>query len=101
MFLAMNRFKIARGREEAFVAHWRERESYLHEVPGFVRFHLLQGPQGEEFTLFSSYTEWQSAQAFEDWTHSEAFRKAHANAGNSPREFYLEPPQLELFEAVL
>jgi len=101
MFLAMNRFRIARGQEEAFIAHWRERDSYLHEVPGFVRFHLLQGAQDEECTLFSSCTEWESAQAFEDWTQSEAFRKAHANAGKTPRAFYLGPPQLELFEAVL
>ena len=101
MFLAMNRFKIARGHEETFVAHWRQRESYLDEVPGFLRFHLLQGPQTEEYTLFSSYSEWQSAQVFEDWTHSESFRKAHANAGKSPREIYVGPPQLELFESVI
>jgi len=101
MFLAMNRFKIARGHEETFVEHWRQRESYLDEVPGFLRFHLLQGPQTEEYTLFSSYSEWESAQAFEDWTHSDSFRKAHANAGKSPREIYLGPPQLELFDSVL
>ncbi|HEY8330170.1 antibiotic biosynthesis monooxygenase [Pseudomonas sp. MAP12] len=101
MFLAMNRFKIVRGHEETFIDHWRQRESYLDEVPGFLRFHLLKGPQTEEYTLFSSYSEWESAQSFEDWTHSESFRKAHANAGKSPREIYLGPPQLELFDSVL
>lgn len=101
MYLAMNRFKIARGHEDTFVAHWRQRESHLDEVPGFVRFNLLRGTQTEEYTLFASCTEWESAAAFEAWTHSEAFRKAHANAGKSPREIYLGPPQLELFEAVL
>lgn len=101
MFLAMNRFRIARGHEETFIAHWRQRESYLDEVPGFVRFHLLQGPQTEEYTLFASHTEWESEEAFENWTRSEAFMKAHANAGKSPREIYLGPPQLELFNAVL
>ncbi len=101
MFLAMNRFKIARGHEETFIEHWRQRESYLDEVPGFLRFHLLKGPQTEEYTLFSSHAEWESAAAFEAWTRSEAFRKAHANAAKSPREIYLGPPQLELFEAVL
>ena len=101
MFIAMNRFRIARGHEQTFIAHWKQRESYLDAVPGYVRFHLLQGPQTEEYTLFVSHTEWASAQAFEDWTHSEAFRKAHANAGRSPREIYLGPPQLELFDSVL
>jgi len=101
MFIAMNRFKIARGHEDSFINHWKQRESYLDEVPGYVRFQMLQGPQTEEYTLFISHTEWESAAAFEGWTHSEAFRKAHANAGKSPREIYLGPPQLELFESVL
>lgn len=101
MYLAMNRFRIARGHEQTFIDHWRQRESYLDQVPGFVRFHLLQGPQTEEYTLFASHTEWESEDAFEAWTRSEAFRMAHANAGKSPREIYLGPPQLELFNAVL
>lgn len=32
MFLAMNRFRIARGQEDAFIAIWRERNSYLEQV---------------------------------------------------------------------
>ncbi len=101
MFLAMNRFKIAKGREQEFVDHWARRESYLSEVPGFVRFHLLKGEETEEYTLFASHTEWTTEQAFEAWTTSEAFMKAHANAGKSARELYLGPPHLELFESIL
>ena len=101
MFLAMNRFRIALGKEEAFVEHWRKRNSYLHEVPGFVSFNLLRGDTDAQQTLFASHTVWDSEQAFVDWTRSEAFRKAHVQAGQSPRDFFLGPPQLELFEAVL
>ena len=101
MFLAMNRFRIALGKEDAFVEHWRNRNSYLHEVPGFVSFNLLRAASNEDHTLFASHTVWESEQAFADWTQSEAFRKAHMAAGHSPRNFYLGPPQLELFEAVL
>lgn len=101
MFLAMNRFRIAPGKEDDFVAHWRNRNSYLDEVPGFVSFNLLRGDSSEQSTLFVSHTVWASEQAFADWTHSEAFRKAHMAAGQSPRDFYLGPPQLELFESVL
>ena len=101
MFLAMNRFRITPGKEEAFVEHWRQRNSYLGEVPGFISFNLLRGDTTEERTLFASHTVWESEQAFEAWTQSEAFRKAHMAAGNSPRDFYLGPPLLELFEAVL
>ncbi|MFD2111566.1 antibiotic biosynthesis monooxygenase family protein [Thiorhodococcus fuscus] len=101
MFLAMNRFRIARGHEETFIELWRNRESHLDQVPGFLRFHLLKGPETEEYTLFSSFSEWESEQAFEGWTRSEAFCTAHANAGNTPREIYLGPPELELFSAVI
>ncbi|QID19556.1 antibiotic biosynthesis monooxygenase [Nitrogeniibacter mangrovi] len=101
MYLAMNRFRIARGKEDEFVQMWRERDSHLADVPGFVRFHLLRGASSDEYTLFSSFTEWASEADFEAWTQSEAFRAAHANAGKSSRDLYLGPPQLELFESVI
>jgi heme-degrading monooxygenase HmoA len=101
MFLAMNRFRIAPGREQEFIEVWRKRESYLDEVPGFKEFHLMQGPTTDEYTLFASHTMWESEAAFEAWTHSEAFRKAHANAGATARDLYLGPPQLEFFNAVI
>ncbi|MGE0385047.1 MAG: antibiotic biosynthesis monooxygenase [Gammaproteobacteria bacterium] len=100
MFVAMNRFRIARGREQEFVEIWRNRDSHLEGVPGFKSFQLLRGPATEEHTLFASHSIWESRQAFEDWTRSEAFRKAHANAG-AAKGVYLGPPQLELFEAAL
>jgi heme-degrading monooxygenase HmoA len=100
MFIAMNRFKIALGSEDEFVAIWKNRETYLETVPGFKEFHLLQGPSTDEYTLFASHTAWESKDAFEDWTKSEAFRQAHANAGSN-RTIYLGPPQLELFEDAL
>jgi heme-degrading monooxygenase HmoA len=96
----MNRFKIARGREDEFVDIWRKRDSHLAGVPGFRHFNLLRGPETEEHTLFASHTVWESRRAFEEWTHSEAFRQAHAGAGGS-KGLYLGHPQLELFEAVL
>jgi len=101
MFVAMNRFRIALGKEDAFVEHWRKRNSYLDEVPGFVSFNLLRAESTAEHTLFASHTVWESEADFAAWTQSEAFRKAHMAAGQSPRDFYLGPPQLELFEAVL
>ena len=100
MFIAMNRFKIAPGREGEFIEIWKKRETYLDEVPGFREFHLLQGPGSDEYTLFASHSVWQSRQAFEDWTHSEAFRKAHSGAGSS-KGLYLGHPHFEGFEAVL
>jgi heme-degrading monooxygenase HmoA len=100
MFIAMNRFRIARGREAGFEALWRERDSQLEGVPGFQRFHLLRGPDDDEATLYASHTLWDSRQSFEAWTKSEAFRKAHANA-RAPEGTYLGHPVFEGFEQVL
>jgi heme-degrading monooxygenase HmoA len=36
MFIAMNRFKVKLGSEEAFEKVWLSRDSYLSRVPGFV-----------------------------------------------------------------
>ena len=100
MFLAMNRFKIALGYEEGFEKVWKERDSYLNEVDGFVSFNLLKGAVTEEYVLYASHSVWQSKDAFEAWTKSEHFRKAHAQA-SAPRGTYLGHPDLELFDAVM
>ena len=100
MFLAMNRFRIAPGMEEGFEKIWRERESYLETVPGFVSFALLKGPSDESQSLYASHSVWESKAAFEAWTESENFRKAHAQA-NAPKGTYLGHPNLELFEQVI
>jgi heme-degrading monooxygenase HmoA len=100
MFIAMNRFKIARGHEDEFIEVWRNRQTFLDEVPGFREFHLLKGPSFDDYTLFASHTTWDSHQAFDNWTHSEAFRKAHSQAG-AAKGIYLGSPQFEGFSAVL
>ncbi|SLK04933.1 antibiotic biosynthesis monooxygenase family protein [Novosphingobium mathurense] len=99
MFIAMNRFQVIRGEEEGFETMWKSRESFLHEVSGFVAFYLLRGPEAEDHTLYATHTVWQSKAAFEGWTRSEAFCKAHAGAASAkPR--YLGPPRFEGFEAI-
>ena len=101
MYIAMNRFQVARGQEQAFEDLWTSRDTFLAGVPGFVEFHLLRGPEAEDHTLFSSHTVWSSRADFEAWTKSEAFRQAHKDAGASPtRSLYLGPPRFEGFEVV-
>lgn len=100
MYIAMNRFKIVRGSEEAFENVWAERDTHLETVPGFKEFHLVRGPEHEDHVLYASHTVWQSEAAFQDWTKSEAFREAHKNAGDN-RSLYLGHPEFEGFTVVL
>jgi len=100
MFIAMNRFNVVLGKEDAFQEVWRQRESYLDDVPGFVNFNLLRGPTREEYTLFASHTTWQDKATFDAWTHSDAFKKVHAQAGKT-KGLYIGHPNFEGFESVL
>ena len=105
MFIAMNRFKIAPGFEAGFEQIWRERDSYLSEVPGFQSFALLKGqqvevPDGDDYVLYASHSIWESRAAFEAWTESDHFRKAHAQT-SAPKGTYLGHPNLETFEQVV
>jgi heme-degrading monooxygenase HmoA len=99
MYIAMNRFKVANGSESDFETVWSSRDSHLRQVPGFVEFHLLKGPQREEYVLYASHTIWSDYTAFEAWTKSEAFRAAHRNAGDN-RPLYVGHPEFEGFEVV-
>ncbi len=100
MFIAMNRFRITKGRESVFEELWRNRESQLDEVPGFREFRLLKGPADEEATLYASHSVWESQAAFQAWTESESFKKAHAQA-RAPQGTYLGHPMFEGFEVIL
>lgn len=100
MYIAMNRFQIAPGREEVFEQLWRKRDSQLDTVPGLLEFHLLKGPTDEKCALYASHTVWDSHEHFEAWTQSEAFRAAHSQA-RAPEGTYLSHPQFEGFEVIL
>jgi heme-degrading monooxygenase HmoA len=100
MFIAMNRFKVKLGSEAAFEKVWRERETHLAQVPGFVEFHLLKGPAREDHTLYSTHTSWKTRADFEAWTKSQAFRDAHKDAGGNA-SFYSGRPEFEGFESVI
>ncbi len=100
MFIAMNRFKIIPGHEDEFETIWKERETFLETVPGFKNFHLLQGPKFEDYSLYASHSTWEDKAAFEAWTKSEQFRKAHANAGQR-KPIYIGHPEFEGFESII
>lgn len=100
MYIAMNRFRVIRGNEAEFEEIWKNRQSYLNEVPGFQTFHLLKGPVRDEYTLYASHVVWDSHAHFEAWTKSDAFRQAHAQAGQR-KPLYLSHPRFEGFETVI
>lgn len=99
MYIAMNRFKVIPDSGAEFERVWKSRDTHLRDVPGFLEFHLLRGPQREDHVLYSSHTIWRSREDFEAWTRSEAFRHAHHSAGQN-RPLYLGHPEFEGFEVI-
>src|SRR6516164_6905216 len=99
VFIAMNRFKVILGSQADFEQVWTTRDTHLRDVPGFITFHLLRGPDREDHTLYSSHSIWRSRADFEAWTRSEAFRRAHRDAGSN-KPLYLGHPEFEGFEVL-
>jgi len=103
MYIAMNRFRVAPGSEEAFENIWKTRERRLDEMKGYIEFHMLRGPKADDHTLYASHTVWETEADFKAWTQSEQFRAAHAKAGqnNRGKVTYLGHPQFEGFAVIL
>lgn len=99
-YIAMNRFEVAKENAAAFEDMWLNRESYLNEMAGFISFSLLRGPEKDEQLLYSTHTVWATTAHFEAWTKSEAFRKAHARAGQGGPRLFIGHPRFEGFEAI-
>ena len=83
MYVVMNRLTVAAenaGHLEQGFAHSAGR---MREVPGCGNFHLLKEAGTEGNAIYMVLTEWEDEEAFRTWTASDAFRRAHANAGDS------------------
>ena len=61
MFIAMNRFRIVKGKEAEFERIWAERDSHLDGVPGFEGFNLLRGAEADDHTLYASHSVWRAS----------------------------------------
>ena len=103
MFIAINRFKILKGKEQVFEKIWRTRDTHLSNVKGFKQFNLIKSVDqnaDQEFTVFASHSIWVSKEDFTHWTRSESFKKAHQGAGKH-KDIYIGPPKFEGFEVVI
>ena len=99
MYVAMNRFLVRCENAQAFEALWLGRDSQLQDVPGFLEFQMLKGPEADGLLLYASHSVWESEAAFRDWTRSEAFRAAHKDVG-AQKVLYEGPPVFEGFTSI-
>ena len=102
VFVAMNRFKVIEGKEEAFERRWSERESKLEGMDGFLTFLLLRRDalKAEDGYNYSTLTVWKNRESFDAWRASSANASAHSKAGEAEPMFE-GPPSPVLYEGVL
>lgn len=100
MYIAMNRFKIVLGKEDDFENIWKNRNSHLDDVEGFINFNLIKGKEEKDYTLYASHSTWSTEEDFINWTKSESFRNAHKDAGKH-RNIYIGHPEFEGFKVVI
>ena len=96
MFIAMNTFKVASGKEQQFEEIWKNRETYLDGVPGIIRFALLRGDAPGEYI---SHSTWESRDAFIAWMQSPAFAAGHRQG--SLAGILEHPPAPKMYETVI
>ena len=94
----MNRFKIVPNREKDFENIWKNRETHLNDVSGFIEFHLVKGKSEETHTVYASHSTWNSRKDFESWTKSEAFRQKHTKGQENIAVFILGIQNLKVLK---
>lgn len=98
MITVANRIHVSPEYHAQFEQRFRDRAGLVDGMPGFIANHVLRPTkEGEPFVVL---TFWESREAFEAWTTSDAFRKGHARSGSLPREAFSGPNVLEVHEVV-
>jgi heme-degrading monooxygenase HmoA len=81
MIAVANRIQVAPEHAEAFERRFQERAGHVDDSPGFLRNQVLRPTrEGDPYVVLSL---WESREAFDAWTRSDAFRRAHAGASGA------------------
>jgi heme-degrading monooxygenase HmoA len=96
MVIVMNRVPVNEGHEEGFMDRFRTRRGLVDGQPGFIRNMVLRPLKGEFHVVM---TFWESREAFESWTKSDAFVQAHARV--PPPGMFKGHGELEIYEVGL
>lgn len=96
MFVATNRLKIKEGFGQELEQQFG-RHSGVEQQPGFLGFELWKLGKETDHEEYLVVTHWESKEAHNSWTRSEAFRQAHAG----PRPEFLIGGEFSSYEVRL
>jgi heme-degrading monooxygenase HmoA len=75
-FVAINVLTVPPERRETLEQRFARRAGEVDKTPGFQAFELLRPVEGDD--RYFVYTRWDSQDAFQAWTQSQAFEQGHA-----------------------
>jgi heme-degrading monooxygenase HmoA len=75
MILAVSRFRVANGLEQAVATAFASRPRLVDAWPGFLGMETFT--DRADATVFYLVTRWSDREAFHDWHHSPAHHASH------------------------
>eukprot|EP00596_Hydrurales_sp_CCMP1899_P010471 CAMPEP_0119040054 /NCGR_PEP_ID=MMETSP1177-20130426/9875_1 /TAXON_ID=2985 /ORGANISM="Ochromonas sp, Strain CCMP1899" /LENGTH=318 /DNA_ID=CAMNT_0007004741 /DNA_START=63 /DNA_END=1019 /DNA_ORIENTATION=- len=86
IFMVQNRFNVVLGKEIQFEQRWANRESKLHEFPGFVGFYLQRrdATKADDGFNFISSAIWKDKSSFLNWKEAQK-STPHGTASPGPK----------------
>lgn len=70
----INCFEVPAGREEKFLAMWREVNAYMRAKPGYVSHRLHRSLSADARYRFINYVHWDSVETWQA-AHDDGFRE--------------------------
>ena len=95
MIVVANRIQVTEGYEREFERRFEHRFGAVDHMQGFIRNEVLRPITGGHYIIM---THWETKEAFEAWTQSEEFKRAHAN--RPPKEMFAGPNVFEMHEVI-
>lgn len=87
-YVVMNNIPVTDEGRPIFEDRFKNRAGSVEDSPGFQAVRILRPTSGNTYIVF---TQWDSAQSFEDWKNSQSFQKAHKSSGPENKE---KPPYI-------
>lgn len=83
MYVVMNRLTVPPENADNLERGFAHSAARMRAVPGCGDFHLLKEAGTEGGIVYMVLTQWEDEAAFQTWAASDAFRRAHAHAGET------------------
>ncbi len=86
MITVANRINVKPEYADAFEQRFAERAGLVDGMPGFISNQVLRPANPDDPYVVLTF--WESREAFEAWTRSDAFRQGHAQSSTLPRDAF-------------